>query len=232
MKKFNISFLTVLSLVALTFMVSSCEDSDKFRVPELGNGGFVKFVYQPDFWEGIESVDTADGAANVVYYHIGADPAESNFVAVTEDPNENISSCEWFVRSVRGDSVTSGPVAYKSTTTFPFDVSFTTAEMEAILGFRTASNPDSLRTGDELVFSSMITTNDGRIYISDVSNCVDCPAPGEDDVDENGIVIPFEDPGSWNGGTIDQVVLQGGDTGENFVIPAVWYKVKYEAPSE
>ena len=49
---------------------------------------------------------------------------------------------------------------------------------------------------------------------------------------ENGIIIPFEDPGTWNGGTIDQVVLQGGDTGANFVLPAIWYKVKYEAPSE
>ncbi len=199
-----------LALIALvvTISLTSCEKREDWRFPELGNGGFVKFVQQPDTWRGS---DVSDGTS-IVKYHIGTDPAESSFSAFIEDPNGNVASIEYFVI---GDftGAPADPIPFRATQSFPFEMSFTTADMAALF------NVDAtvFETGDFFEFISVITTTDGRTYISRVTECEECPIePGE--------------PAVWNGGTIDAVLLQGGDTGDNFLLPAVWYRVKYLAP--
>lgn len=211
-KLFTLFFAATLLVVS-----TSCEDEDKFRVPSFTNGGFVKFVTQPDFWEGLAVVD----GTNIVRYHIGADPAEASFVANVEDPNENISNLEVFVEGVF-DGAPEEPVAFSSTTTFPFDVSFSVADMATLYNVPI----ETFQTGDEFIFTTRITTDDGRVFISSVSLCEECPETALDP--ETGEPIG---PGNWNGGTIDQIILQGGDTGDNFILPAVFYTVRILAPS-
>ena len=78
---------------------------------------------------------------------------------------------------------------------------------------------DAFSTGDYFEFTTVITTTDGRVYISRATECEPCPTEvGE----ESG----------WNGGTTDEVLILGGDTGGNALLPAIWYRVKYLAPSE
>ncbi|MEM7382621.1 MAG: hypothetical protein AAF361_15730 [Bacteroidota bacterium] len=197
-------------------MFTSCEDSDKFRFPELGNGGFVKFVFQPDFWEGLQIVD----GTSIVKYHIGADPATATFDALTEDPTGNVASYELFVRGTF-EGAPEDPIAYMSTTSFPFDVSYSSADMAALFNVPV----ETFQTGDQFFFTSIITTTDGRVYNSMTSACEECPDALED---EDGNPL---DPGTWNGGTIDGVLLQGGDTGENFILPAIYWVVHYLDPS-
>ena len=57
MKRFKYIIMTIILAVGSTAMFTSCEDSDKFRFPELGNGGFVKFTVQPDCWSGLFIID-------------------------------------------------------------------------------------------------------------------------------------------------------------------------------
>jgi hypothetical protein len=211
MKK--LKFILPLALIALVVSISltSCEQRENWRFPELGNGGFIKFVQQPDTWKGTDNA----GGTSIVKYHIGTDPAEASFNASVEDPNGNVASVEFFVMGDFQDAPAEA-LPFASTTSFPFDVSFTTADMAALF------NVDAtvFQSGDFFEFMTVITTTDGRVYISRVAECEDCPLePG----DPNG-------SGTWNGGTIDAVLLQGGDTGDNFLLPAVWYRVKYLAP--
>lgn len=216
MKRFKYIVLALVVAVGSSAVFTSCEDSDKFRFPELGNGGFVKFVFQPDFWEGLQIED----GVSIVKYHIGADPAGATFEALTEDPTGNVASYELFVLG-DFDGAPEDPIAYKSTTSFPFDVSYSTADMAALFNVPV----ETFKTGDQLFFTSIITLTDGTVYNSIVSACEECPDTLEDD-DGNPL-----DPGMWNGGTIDGVLLQGGDTGENFLLPAIYWVVKYLDPS-
>jgi len=216
MKRFKYIVLALVVAVGSSAVFTSCEDSDKFRFPELGNGGFVKFVFQPDFWEGLQIED----GVSIVKYHIGADPAGATFEALTEDPTGNVASYELFVRG-DFDGAPEDPIAYKSTTSFPFDVSYSTADMASLFNVPV----ETFKTGDQLFFTSIITLTDGTVYNSIVSACEECPDTLEDD-DGNPL-----DPGMWNGGTIDGVLLQGGDTGENFLLPAIYWVVKYLDPT-
>ena len=109
-----------------------------------------------------------------------------------------------------------------STTSFPFDVSYSGADMAALFGVPI----ETFKSGDEFDFTSTITLNDGRVYNSLVTGCVECP---DTLVDEEGNPL---DPGTWNGGTIDSVIMQSGDTNENGLLPAVYYRVKYLDPSD
>jgi len=210
MKK--LKFILPLALIALVVSISltSCEQREDWRFPELGNGGFIKFVQQPDTWTGS---DVSDGTS-IVKYHIGADPAESAFEAFVEDPNGNIANVDFFVMG-DFDGAPDDALPFGSTTSFPYDVSFTTDDMATLFGV----DASVFQTGDYFEFMTVINTTDGRTYISRVAECDECPLEAGD---PNG-------SGIWNGGTIDAVLLQGGDTGDNFLLPAVWYRVKYLA---
>ena len=217
--------MTIILAVGSTAVFTSCEDSDKFRFPELGNGGFVKFTFQPDCWEGLIIID----GVSITKYHIGTDPTEASFNAVTEDPSGNVASYELFVRGTF-KGAPEDPIAYMSTTTFPFDVSFSTDDMEVLFD---VVGKGTFEDGDDFFFTSRIITHDGRVYNSDVSECDECPDEvffdeNGNPVDENGDPLEQQiDPGNWNGGTIDSVLLQGGDTGENELLPAIFWVVRY-----
>ncbi|NNM23088.1 MAG: hypothetical protein HKO54_06025 [Flavobacteriaceae bacterium] len=222
MKRFKYILLATIVAVGTSAMFTSCEDSNKFRFPELGNGGFVKFVFQPDFWDGLQQVDFDDDGVNdfsIVKYHIGSDPTTATFDALTEDPSGNVATYELFVRGTF-DGAPEDPVAFKSTDSFPFDVSFTGSDMATLFSVPI----ETFSSGDEFFFTSRIVTTDGRVYTTFATACEECPESLEDD---DGNPLP---PGSWNGGTIDSVVLQGGDTGDNFLLPAIFYTVKYLEP--
>ena len=220
MKRFKYIIMTIILAVGSTALFTSCEDSDKHRFPELGNGGFVKFTFQPDCWEGLTIV----GGVSITKYHIGTDPLEASFNAVTEDPTGNVASYELFVRGTF-NGAPEDPIAYMSTTTFPFDVSYSGQDLATLFNVPIETFED----GDDFFFTSTIITHDGRVYNSDTSDCEECPdeiffdAEGNP-VDENGDPL---DPGSWNGGTIDGVLLQGGDTNANELLPAVYWVVRY-----
>lgn len=214
MKKLKYILPVVLVAFVASITLTSCEQREDWRFPELGNGGFIKFVTQPFSWEG--SDNSSDGQATITKYHIGEDPATASFNAVVEDPTGNVVSTDFFVLGDFENAPTEA-LPFASTTTFPFDVSFTTEDMANLFGV----DASVFQTGDFFEFMTVITTDDGLVYISRAAEC-DCPLePG----DPNGSGTP-------NGGTIDSVVLQGGDTGDNFLLPAVWYRVKYLAASE
>lgn len=216
MKRFKYIVMALVVAIGSSAVFTSCEDSDKFRFPELSNGGYVKFVFQPDVWEGLQIVD----GISIVKYHIGADPATASFDALTEDPSGNVASYELFVRGTF-DGAPEDPIAYTSTTSFPFDISYTSADMATLFNVPV----ETFVSGDEFFFTSIITLTNGTVYNSTVTACEDCP---DSLVDEDGNPL---DPGTWNGGTIDGVLLQGGDTGENFLLPAIYWTVKYLDPT-
>ena len=210
MKRLKYIVMSLAVALTTTAFFTSCEDEDKARIPELGNGGFVKFVSRPDFWDGLEVVD----GTSVTKYDIGGDPASTSFDAITEDPNGNIANYQIFVQG-RFAGAPEDPIAYMSTTTFPFDVSFNAGDMESLFNVPAGT----IVSGDSFVFTSIITLQDGTVYNSITTSCEDCPVTL---VDEDGNPLP---PGVWNGGTIDSVLLQGGDTGDNFLLPAIFWTV-------
>jgi hypothetical protein len=206
----NLKNIVRISVIALVISMSftSCEQREDWRVVELENGGFIKFVQRPFSWEGSDT----SGNGTITKYHIGEDPATSSFNALVEDPNGNVASVDFFVFG-DFDGAPEDALPFASTTSFPFDVSFTTDDMASLFGV----DASVFQRGDFFEFITVLTTNDGKVWISSQSACPECPLePG----DPNG-------PGTWNGGTIDGVILMGGDTGDNFLIPAVWYRVKY-----
>ncbi|TDI75506.1 MAG: hypothetical protein E2O87_01925 [Bacteroidetes bacterium] len=222
MKRFKYIIMTIILAVGSTAVFTSCEDSDKFRFPELGNGGFVKFTFLPDCWEGLFAI-SGEGFS-ITKYHIGTDPTEASFNAVTEDPSGNVASYELFVRGTF-KGAPKDPIAYMSTTTFPFDVSYTAQDLATLFSVPV----ETIQSEDDFFFTSTIITHDGRVYNSNASSCEDCPDEvffdeNGNPVDENGDPL---DPGNWNGGTNDSVLLQGGDTGENELIPAIFWVVRY-----
>ncbi len=206
----NISLALLVVFGALSFQ--SCEDEDKNPIPELERGGFVKFVEQPFQWNGTSVAFTGPPAVTFTRYDIGNDLENAVFTAMTEDPTGNVASYEIFVTGDFTDAPEE-PIAFKSTTTFPFDVSFTTADMANLFNVDISTFDED----DRFIFTSIVTTTDGRVFNSLAANC-DCPAPEGD----SAIV---EDPGTYNGGTIDQVLLNSGDTGVNFLLPANGYIV-------
>ena len=135
-KYFSLAFVAILTMVTFT----SCEDEDKMRFPELGNGGFVKFVSMPEF-------------------DAGADPTSASFDALVEDPNGNVAS---YVITVQGDfaGAPADPIAFRSTNTFPFDVGFTGADMASLFGV----NISTFQEGDSFEFFAVVTTTDGLVY--------------------------------------------------------------------
>jgi len=165
-KIFSLVFVAILSTVTFT----SCEDQDLERFPELSNGGFVKFVTAPVF-------------------EMGADPATASFSAMTEDPNGTVATYEV---TVVGDfaGAPSEALAFGSTTTFPFDVSFTTADMAELFGVDASTFVED----DSFEFFGVVTTVDGVIY--DGSNPSGSYPEGDDP----------EDAGSWNGGNTNATV--------------------------
>jgi len=214
--------MTIILAVGSTAVFTSCEDSDKHRFPELGNGGFVKFTFQPDCWTGLSIID----GVTYTRYNMGEDPATASFNAVTEDPNGNVASYELFV-TADYEGAPEEPIAFKSTTSFPFDVSFTGQDLATLFNVPI----ETFISGDtRFLFTSTIITHDGRVYNSGVSDCEDCP--NEIFFDENGNPIDENgdplDPGNWNGGTIDGVLMQGGDTGANELLPAIAFIVQFQ----
>ena len=165
-KIFSLVFVAILSTVTFT----SCEDQDLERFPELSNGGFVKFVTAPVF-------------------EMGADPATASFSAMTEDPNGTVATYEV---TVVGDfaGAPSEALAFGSTTTFPFDVSFTTADMAELFGVDASVFVED----DSFEFFGVVTTVDGVVY--DGSNPSGTYPEGDDP----------EDAGSWNGGNTNATV--------------------------
>jgi hypothetical protein len=136
-KIFSLAFVAILTTVTFT----SCEyDEDKARFPQLTNGGFVKFVSAPEF-------------------DMGADPATASFSAMTEDPNGNVASYEV---TVVGDftGAPSEALPFGSTTTFPYDVSFTTADMAELFGVDASVFVED----DSFEFFGVVTTEDGSVY--------------------------------------------------------------------
>lgn len=236
MKRFKYIIMALVVAIGSSAVFTSCEDSDKFRFPELTNGGFVKFVFQPDVWEGLQTIEDDDGDFSITTYHIGIDPAADSFDALTEDPSGNVASYQLFVQG-SFDGAPEDPIAYMSTTSFPFDVSFTGADMATLFGVDQSvfipidnnEDGDFTDSGDYSAFfdfTSVITLSDGTVYNSIVTGCPECSETIED---EDGNPL---DPGEWNGGTIDGVLLQGGDTGANFLLPAIYWRVNYLPPSE
>ena len=172
----NINKIFSLGFVALVsaFTFTSCEDEEKARFPQLSNGGFVKFVEEPEF-------------------DMGADPATASFSAMTEDPNGNVATYE--IRVIGDfDGATEDTLAFRSTTTFPFDVGFNTADMAALFGV----DASVFQEGDEFEFFGVVTTVDGVVYDGAVTGLAE---------DEEGDDIP----GSWNGNnTNGQLIAAAG----------------------
>lgn len=212
----KLKFILPITLIALvvSFSFTSCEQREDWRFPELGNGGFVKFTIEPFSYEG--TVNTEDGTA-IPNYHIGEDPAESSFTAFIEDPNQNAASVSYVVRTnSEGVPEANREQQFLTATSFPAEVSYTTADMAALFGV----DAEAFSTGDYFEFEATITTVDGKEYNARQSACDPCPTDPEDP----------DYPGSWNGGNIDQVLVSGGTGGR--LLPAVWYRVEYLAASD
>jgi hypothetical protein len=212
--KYKFLSLTLVVLIAISFF-SSCEQREDWRVVETDRGAFVKFAEEPLKWEGLANVN----GTTVTKYHIGADPADASFNAITVDPTGNVSNYQIFVKG----NFTGAPedsIPYMSTTSFPFDVSFTTQDMASLFNV----DASVFETGDSFDFTTLTTRNDGVVFNSNTSNC-DCPEVIADST-ATGTT------GTWNGGNIDQILLQGGDTGTNALLPAIYWRVLYLARTE
>jgi len=190
--------ITFVAVIALATMVS-CEDEDKFRFPpDLGNGAFVRFIDFPEF-------------------NAGADPLTANFTAVTEASNNNVTSYELKVRGFF-DGATTDTISFGSTTTFPFDVSFTGQDMADLFGVDIAT----FVANDQFKFFGSAVRDDGTVYNGDSSSCDECPQDPQDP--ENP-----ESTGTWNGGNTADPIY---DTGDNaFLLQAYRFTVKFSDPN-
>jgi hypothetical protein len=190
MKNINKIFSLVFVAILTTVTFTSCEDEDKARFPQLSNGGFVKFVSAPEF-------------------DMGADPTTASFSAMTEDPNGTVATYEV---TVVGDfaGAPSEALAFGSTTTFPFDVGFTTADMAVLFGV----DPSTFVEGDSFEFFGVVTTLDGIVYDGTVTG---------------GSFPEVEDPdnaGSWNGGNTSGVLISAAG-----LLQAYNWEVSFENPN-
>ncbi|MAN58754.1 MAG: hypothetical protein CMC08_02830 [Flavobacteriaceae bacterium] len=140
MKNLNKFSSAILAGIVAMVSFTSCEDEDKARIPDLDNGGFVKFVEMPVF-------------------EAGAEPSTASFNALVEDPNDNVAT--YSVR-VLGDftGATNDTLAFRSTNSFPFDVGFTAADMSNLFGVPVST----FQEGDSFEFFGTAITEDGRVY--------------------------------------------------------------------
>lgn len=196
MKNFKYITLAFIAAVGLTTM-TSCEDEDKSPVPELTNGGFVKFVATPEF-------------------NAGADPLSASFSAMTEDPNKNIASYDL---KVVGDfnGAPDDTLSFRSTTTFPFDVSFTGADMASLF----AVDISTFEEGDEFQFLGTVVTVDGIVYDFTATEFI-APTPDLDPSDPDYVA----EPGAWNGSNNEAVALLGAAG----LLQAFNYTVEFSDP--
>jgi hypothetical protein len=186
-KIFSLAFVAILTAVTFT----SCEyDQDKARFPALTNGGFVKFVSAPEF-------------------DMGADPATASFSAMTEDPNGTVATYEVTVVG-DFDGAPSEALPFGSTTTFPYDVSFTTADMAELFGVDVSTFVED----DSFEFFGVVTTVDGVVYNGTA------PSGSYPDGDDP------ENAGSWNGGQTNNVLLTAPG-----LLGAFNWEVSYEDPN-
>lgn len=203
-KLMSLAFATALIAVSFT----SCEDEDKARFPVLTNGGFVKFVSAPEF-------------------DAGADPASAAFVAAVEDPSENVAS---YTVRVLGD-FTGAPVdtlAFSSTTTFPFDVSFTGADMASLYNVPVTT----FEEGDSFEFFAVVTNVDGVVYDGTVTQFIAPTDNGELEPGDSGYIDPTDpefvpEPGQWNGENTDGVLATAGG-----LLAAFNWEVTFDEPAE
>ncbi|WP_432411616.1 hypothetical protein [Rasiella sp. SM2506] len=196
MKNFKYITLAFIAAIGLTTL-TSCEDEDKLPVPQLTNGGFVKFVSMPEF-------------------NAGADPLSASFTATTEDPNGNIATYELMVV---GDftGATTDTLSFRSTTTFPFDVSFTGADMASLFGV----DISTFEEGDSFQFLGKVVTVDGVLYDFTATEFLE-PTPDLDPSDPD--FVP--EPGMWNGANNESVALLGAEG----LLQAFNYEVEFSNP--
>ena len=196
MKNINKIFSVALGVVLAAGTFTNCEDEDKARFPELGNGGFIKFVEAPVF-------------------DAGADPTSANFDAMVEDPNGTVASYELEVVG-DFDGAPEDTLSFRSTTTFPFDVGFTGADMAALFNVPI----ETFQEGDSFEFFGTATTTDGVVYNSEATAFIQ-PTPDLDPSDPDFVA----EPGAWNMGTTDNVLL----TAEG-LLQAFNYEVEFTDP--
>lgn len=201
-KFLSLAFVAVLASATFT----SCEDEDKARVPELSNGGFVKFVTAPEF-------------------NAGADPTSASFDAAVEDPNGTAALYEI---TVRGDftGATEDTLAFRSTTTFPFDIGFTASDMATLFGV----NVSDFEENDSFEFFGKVTTVDGVVYDGSTSSFI---APTPTDPEADGYLPPTDpdfvpEPGQWNMGNSDGGPL----TTAAGLLAAFDWEVEFDDPTE
>lgn len=206
MKTINKYLVVAIALVASTAFFTSCEDEDKARIPSLDNGGFVKFVTQPEFYDGTENAAPAPNNFPIPVYLIGENPSTAVFTALAEDPNGNVANYDVRV-AAEIDGTVSDTVAFRSTTTFPFDLSFTTADMASLFNV----NSGTFQEGDQFDFIATVTTDDGRVYTSLRSELLQEITPEGDTI--------F----SYNGGNTDDVILNVPG-----YLQAMNWRVRYE----
>ncbi|GER60743.1 hypothetical protein [Patiriisocius marinus] len=200
-KFLSLAFVAVLASATFT----SCEDEDKARVIELGNGGFVKFVTAPVF-------------------EAGADPATASFDSAVEDPNETAALYEI---TVRGDfaGATLDTLAFRSTTTFPFDIGFTASDMASLFGV----DASTFAEDDSFEFFGKVTTVDGVVYDGSTSAFI---SPTPTDPEADGYLDPSDpdfvpEPGQWNMQNSDGVLV-----GVPGLLAAYNWEVTFEDPAE
>jgi hypothetical protein len=107
---------------------TSCEDSDKFRFPELTNGGYIKFVFQPDVYEGLQIVDEFL-SQSIILEQILLQLVLMHF---TEDPSGNVAhrmSCSLEVPLMVLLKILSPQGALLF---LPFDISYSTGDMATL----------------------------------------------------------------------------------------------------
>jgi len=194
-KYISITFVAVIALATLV----SCEDEDKFRFPpDLGFGGFVSFVDQPEF-------------------KAGADPLTASFSAVTYASNNNVSSYDLRVRGFFNGAPLD-TISFGSTTTFPYDVSFTSQDLAALFGV----DVSTFETNDQFKFFGTAVRNDGVVYDGESSSCDDCPVDVQDP--DNPVST-----GTWNGGNTADPIYDSGDN--QYILQAFRFTVKFSDPN-
>jgi len=193
MKLLNKLFFAIFAIITVTAFIS-CEDDDEDRFPTLTHGGFVKFVDLPEF-------------------KAGSNPLTASFSAVTEDPNNTVSS---YSVKVRGyfNGATTDTLSFRNTNSFPFDVGFEVSDMAALFGV----DESVFETGDRFKFFGIATTHDGVVYDGTLTGC-DCPQDPLDPTD------PDATTGTWNGGQTADVLLDAPS-----LLQAYFWEVRFVDP--